>query len=189
MKALDFTFNTPFKKGLKLSEEVKKADTTFLIFLRYFGCTSCQVDMIGLAEEYEKFKAKNAQVLVVLQSRGEIAKDGSERFNLPYDIVCDPDAEIYRLYDVRSATTEKLANDDPRKGELLRGKATKEQTEKFEKKMARREELGLTHGEYEGDEYQLPGYFIIDKDMNLLKSHRAVAISDMPLADEYLDLI
>lgn len=179
MKALDFTFNTPFKKGLKLSEEVKKADRTFLIFLRYFGCTSCQMDMIDLAAEYESFKKKNAQVLVVLQSRGEIAKDGSERFDLPFDIVCDPDAGIYKLYDVKSAGSK----------EGLRDKATPEMLDRFTKKMSRKEELGLEHGEYEGDEYQLPGYFIIDKDMNLLKSHRAVSIADMPLADEYLELI
>ncbi|MDD6316728.1 MAG: hypothetical protein PUB63_06910 [Clostridia bacterium] len=40
MKAADFTFDTPFEQGLRLSEEVRKAERTFLIFLRYFGCRS-----------------------------------------------------------------------------------------------------------------------------------------------------
>lgn len=179
MKAQDFTFDTAFKKGLRLSEEVKKADRTFLIFLRYFGCTSCQLDMIDLAENAENFKARNAQVLVVLQSRPEIAGAGSDKFSLPFDIICDPNAEIYHLYDVKSAGSK----------EGLRAEMTEADGMKFAKKMERRDALGLEHGEYEGDEYQLPAYFLIDSNMELIKSHHAKSIADMPLADEYLEML
>lgn len=173
--AADFTFNTQSEKGLKLSDYAKKADRTFLIFLRYFGCSSCQLDMIDLAECYDQFKAKNAQVLVVLQSDPAIARAGKDKFELPFDIVCDPDMALYRLYDVQSAGdyAHLLANPG----------------EKWAEKKSRIEAMGLEHGEYEGDEFQLPAYFLLNKDLEIVKCHRGATIEDMPLADEYLELL
>lgn len=178
MKAKDFVFDTPFEKGLRLSEVVKDADKTLLIFLRYFGCTSCQMDMIDLAAEAGSFKAKNTQVLVALQSREDIVKNGVEQFKLPFKIICDPKAGIYSLYEVASAGNK----------EGLMPK-TPEEAAKFAAKRESHAGLGLTHGEYEGDEYQLPAYFIIGPDMELIKSHHAQSIADMPTADEYLKLL
>lgn len=178
-KALDFTFDTPFEKGLKLSDYVKKQKYTFVIFLRYFGCTSCQIDMIDLAAAYNDFKAKDAQVLVALQSRPDIAGAGSEKFDLPFDIICDPDAKIYKLYQVESAGSK----------EGLLNLELADAAARFSAKVERRQALGLEHGEYEGDEYQLPGYFLMDSQMNLIAQHRAKSIGDMPLAEEYLELI
>ena len=37
-KAIDFTYQTPYGKTSTLEEKVQKADKTFLIFLRYYGC-------------------------------------------------------------------------------------------------------------------------------------------------------
>ena len=47
----------------------------------------------------------------------------------------------------------------------------------------------LEHGAYEGDEYQLPAYFLLDADMEILRSHRAQSLGDMPTAEEYLQMI
>ena len=64
----DFVYETPFEKGLAISEFVKGQKKTVILFLRYYGCTLCQYDMNQLAAHYEKITEKGAKVLVVLQS-------------------------------------------------------------------------------------------------------------------------
>ena len=181
MKAIDFTFNTPFMQGLRLSQEVKKANRTFLIFLRYFGCRSCQVDMIDLAAAKLAFQAKNAQVFVVLQSTPEIAAEGSTRFDLPFGIICDPEGELYKLYEVGSAGSADAMAERNRN-------AAPDAAAKLNAKRAKFDEYKLEHGAYEGDEYQLPAYFMLDADMNILRSHRAQSLGDMPTAEEYVEM-
>ena len=51
----------------------------------------------------------------------------------------------------------------------------------------RMEQLGLEHGAYEGEEMQLPGYFVLDKDLNILQDHRATTILDMPSVEEMIE--
>ncbi len=180
MKALDLTFDTPFEQGVKLSDYVKNTRYTFVIFLRYFGCRSCQLDMIDLAAAREQFKARDAQVLVVLQSAPEVAAEGSKQFELPFDIACDPEARLYALYNVPSAGSKDAMA-------ARNGAMNETQAAKMAAKRARMADL--VHGAYEGDEYQLPAYFLLDGSMELLAEHRAENMGDMPTADEYLDMI
>ena len=149
MKALNFvTFDAPFEKAYMLSDYVSKKRYTFLIFLRYFGCRSCQVDMIELTKAKKAFEDKNAQVLLVLQSTPEICEKGIEELKLDLDMVCDPEKELYSLYDVPSAgSAEAMA----RKNE----EASPESAKKLAFKRELFDKYGLVHGEYEGDEYQL----------------------------------
>lgn len=39
---------------------------------------------------------------------------------------------------------------------------------------------------YEGEELQLPGYFLLDREMNVLEAHRAKTMMDMPTIDEMI---
>ena len=168
-KALDFTFNTIYEQGLKLSDVVKNADTTIVHFLRYYGCTSCQLDIrdyIGLAD---KIKAKNAQLYIVLQSKPEIITASLEE-KLPFDIICDPDQKLYYQYEIGSLLDRGLVD-----------------MEKFAVKIERIKELGLQHGEYEGNEQQLPALFIMDKDMNLKYAQYSENMTDMPTPQEVVE--
>lgn len=178
-KAVDFTFNTPSEKGLRLSDEVKKSRYTFLIFLRYFGCTSCQIDLRDLSDAYEEFKEKGAQILAVLQSSPEILQKGIDERGIPFKLISDPEQKLYPLYEVRAAE----GYEGMRKG------MTEELAKRFAEKAERGKSYGYTHGEYEGNEFQLPAYFLIDSEMNLLKEHRADNMADMPMGREYLELI
>ncbi len=178
-KAVDFQFDTPFAQGLTLSEEVKKAKYTFLIFLRYYGCTSCQTDLMDLTAAYDAFRAKDAQVLVVLQSAPEILKGGVEAQGIPFTLISDPEQKLYPLYDVRAAE----GYDGMREG------MTAEMAERFSSKMERGKAAGLTHGAYEGNEFQLPAYFLLDAERNVLAAHRAANLADMPVGAEYLEIL
>ena len=51
-------------------------------------------------------------------------------------------------------------------------------------------DLDVTNGvNYEGEELQLPGLFVLDKEMNVLHAHRAKTITDMPTAEDMLEMI
>ena len=179
MKATDFTYRTAFKEGIVLSEKVKEADKTFLIFLRYMGCTSCQVDIMDYSEEYARFKEKNAQIVLALQSKPEIIAAQTTEENPPFDLVCDPDMELYKIYDVKAASCkEEMINlNDPTVMAKLGAKREKAAAH------------GLTHGEYEGNEMQLPALFLLDSELNVLHAHRAAYLTDMPSVDEMLELL
>ena len=56
-------------------------------------------------------------------------------------------------------------------------------------KRSKAAERGLVHGEYEGEELQLPGMFLLDKEMNVLHAHRAKTLTDMPDVDAMLAMI
>ncbi len=171
-KAIDFTFNTDCKTGLKLSEVVKNADRTILHFLRYYGCRICQLDIGNYMKLNDKIRDKNAQLFIVLQSQPVTIKSARPEEILPFDIICDPDQELYKLYDIGSFVDFSLVD-----------------KEKMAEAMARIQALGLVHGEYEGNEQQLPALFIIDKNMNVLYQKYANSITDIPTPKEVVETL
>ena len=179
MKATDFTYCTAFKENIKLSDKVQEADKTFLIFLRYMGCTSCQVDIMDYSEQYARFKEKNAQIVLVLQSSVEIMRSQTTPDNPPFDIVCDPTMGLYQTYDLKVAASKEELID--RNDEKAMARLTY--------KRSKAAEHGITHGEYEGEELQLPAVFLLDKEMNVLHAHRANTITDMPDVDGMMELL
>ena len=173
-KMPDFVFDTPFASGVKLSEKVQQADKTVLLFLRYYGCTLCQLDIHDYAAAYDRIRAQNAQLMVVMQSPPSTINDQIKESDLPFDIVCDPDMGLYKELELGVASS-KLTMISPK------------ELPKFAVKRKRMEQLGLEHGAYEGEEMQLPGYFVLDKDLNILQAHRATTILDMPSVEEMIE--
>lgn len=57
-KLKDYVFDTAFESDVKLSDKVKNADKTILLFLRYYGCRICQLDMREYAEAYDRHQGK-----------------------------------------------------------------------------------------------------------------------------------
>ena len=107
-KLADFSFNTPFESDVKLSEKAKGAKKTILLFLRYYGCTLCQLDMRDLAAAYPQFQEKNTQLLVVLQSDPALVAEQIDVNTFPFTIVCDPRQEIYNLYGIKGTYTTSM---------------------------------------------------------------------------------
>ena len=59
----------------------------------------------------------------------------------------------------------------------------------LQKKGAAAAEAGFSHGDYEGDEQQLPAMFILDENGVATYVHYAANIVDMPTVDEVLNLL
>jgi peroxiredoxin len=170
-----FTFDTHLRDGLE-SLSVLKGKTVFWV-LRYIGCTVCRYDVHLIAQRYEEFKAKGAQVFVVMQSdRDHVQKDLSSTDTvLPFEIICDPDQKIYNMLSIEPAESmEALAGGN---------------MDALKEKGAKARECGFTHGDYEGNEQQLPAMFIADEDGTVLYAHYAQNIVDMPSVDEVIEML
>ena len=172
-KMADFTYVTPYSSANRLSETVKKCPgRTAIVFLRYYGCRMCQLDMLDYAEQYEAIRAAGGQLLVVLQSNPAKLAAQIPAGSVPYQIVCDPEQKLYREFDIRPASSK----------ETMKNESTAA-------KAARIAELGLVHGDYEGEELQLPAAFVVDHDLNVTWAHYGQVISDTPTAEELASLI
>ena len=168
--APDFRFQTADGSGL-LSEELQKAEKTLLIFSRYLGCPFCQLDLLSYCEEYARFREKNAQILLVLQSSPETLRQQTLAKEVPFLLISDPQQELYHLYEVKPAASMlKMLR--------LNGKLLKKASALMKRK--------LKHGAYEGNEQQLPALFIIGKDGTVEVAHYARSMGDMPTVDEVL---
>ena len=58
----NFMFDTPFEPGLELKETAERVSgRTALLFLRYYGCTLCQLDIHRLAAGYGRSGMREAR--------------------------------------------------------------------------------------------------------------------------------
>ena len=171
-KLPEFTYDTPFAPGVSIGETAGRvAGKTALVFLRYYGCTLCQYDIHHFAVEQEKIRATGGQMLVVLQSDPAKIAGQMKEGDLPFDIICDPEQKLYHQFDIKPAGS-KLKMVDMKTISKL-SKAKKE----------------FQHGDYEGDELQLPAVFVVQPDLTLTHVHYGKAAGDVPTPDELAALL
>ena len=172
VKFPNFTYNTPYKSGLNIAETVNKCKKTAIVFLRYYGCPICQYDIHSFTENYYMIENADGQLLVVLQSDREKLVKNLNRNDLPFDIICDPDMELYKEFEIgRAASMLKMVD------------------LKTVGKIAKATFKGIKHGDYEGDEQQLPALFIVDNEMNVTFAHYGKAAGDVPDIEKIADLL
>ena len=102
-------------------------------------------------------------MLVVLQSDQKKLAGQLKPGDLPFDIVCDPEARLYQQLDIRPAASQAGLADA---GTML--------------KIAKAKAGGFTHGDYEGDELQLPAVFVMEQDLTLTHVHYGKSAGDVP---------
>lgn len=100
MKGKDFVFETPWSSGNLFSERLKEQDKTILIFMRFYGCRICQLDITKIIASYDEFLRLGSQVFIVLQTSPEIIREQDDKDDIPLTIICDPKHELYQLYGV-----------------------------------------------------------------------------------------
>jgi peroxiredoxin len=177
----DFDFVTPWS-GEKNFYAAGRGKKKVLFFLRYYGCRTTQLEFRDIVAGQGKFYEKGAQVYVVLQSAAETVRSQVEEKNVGFEIACDPDGTLYRLFDIGYMHL----------GHFLRGIPSgtpprpKKFEEKLEKRLAQAAELGIVHGAYEGSEQQLPAVFIVGEDQKTLFAHYSEDIIDIPDIEDLL---
>lgn len=169
----NFTFDTPYESGLNIKDVVSRVrKKTAIIFLRYYGCTICQYDIHLMAKSYDLIKQVDGQILVVLQSLPENISKQMEKTDLPFDIICDPDQILYKKYEILPAKSMAKMADF-----------------KIISKISKAKSAGFEHGEYEGEELQLPAICVVDNNLLIEYAHYAKTISDMPDIQKIKELL
>ncbi|MBN1881708.1 MAG: AhpC/TSA family protein [Deltaproteobacteria bacterium] len=167
MTAPDFTFNTPWKQNIRLSD-VAGERRTYLIFLRYMGCPLCQMKISRLKSDWGRFREADLNVVVVLQSEPENITALVSEDEVPFYIACDPDEALFRLYGVATGSIFRYA------------------TPSVIKKAMRAKKMGFSHGKSEGKEMQLPAVFLLHTDMNVAYAYYGRNVGDVPENDDLL---
>ena len=168
----DFNYLSPYAEGEKKFSDYAQGKKTFVVFLRYYGCTVCRLDLHIYAQRMAEFTAKGAQLMVVLQSDPNLVKEEAPLGTFPYEIACDPTQAVYKQFEIEPAKSMlKLIG-----GGLVSAV----------KKMNAAKKFGFEHGEYEGNEQQLPAMVLVDENGTITFSHYAKNLVDLPGVDEML---
>ena len=166
----DFAYLSPYKEGQQNFADFANGKKTYVVFLRYFGCTVCRLDLHIFGERIKEFTDKNAQLMVVLQSDPKTVSDEAPEGTFPFEIACDPEQKIYKEFEIEAAKS---------KGSLVGSGVFK-----AVKKMKTAKKFGFEHGKYEGNEEQLPAVVLVDENGKIAFSHYAKNLVDMPSVDE-----
>lgn len=169
----EFCYQTPFRNNLSISDTVKLVKgKTALIFLRYYGCTLCRYDMYLYAEYYKEVKKCGAQILVVLQSDSEKLAIQIKPEDFPFEIICDPEQKLYKQLEIPVAKSMLKMADAKTFGKMVSAKKS-----------------GFRHGEYEGEELQLPAMFIMDQKRFLSYVQYGKSAGDVPDVKQLITLL
>ena len=160
-KAPDFRFKTPWD-GETNFYDVAGNNPAVLIFLRYYGCPVCQMDMAEIKREIDLVRKKGGRVFVALQSEQETLASLIKKDDFPFTIICDPQGKIYQLYGVEAGGIIKYLHPA---GLLAAIKAISR---------------GFRHGKFEGKETQLPAAFALNAQKVIKYVHYGENISDIP---------
>ena len=167
--APDFTYNTAYENGKTFHPQLSDKGNV-LMFSRYIGCSVCQMKLMEMNDDYKKFEAQGIKVFFVLQSRTETTKPKLDELNIPFDVIIDTEKELYKLYSIPAAKSKAGLVSPKVLGMIKKAK-----------------DLGIEHGEYEGEELQLPAVFVIDGAGNIKLAHYAKNLGDLPSTDELIN--
>lgn len=169
----DFSFDTPFEQDRTLAETAARVTgKTALVFLRYYGCTLCQYDIHQYAQSYGELTKNGGQLLVVLQSDPAALARQITPESLPFEIICDPEQALYHRFEIAPA---------PSQAKMVSPKTVL--------KLAKVTAAGFKHGDYEGDELQLPAAFVVDRGLKLEYVRYGKTVDDVPSSKELAQLI
>ena len=170
----DLAVTTVNRGSCHLSSLLSREGKTAIVFLRYYGCPLCQYDMIKYRDAYDAITGGGNELVVALQSTGEsIASQTDIKF--PFDIICDPEMLIYKALDIKPSEPMKDGEMPAPTPEMLR-------------LFREIEDMGIKHGPNEGIEEQLPAWFILDSDLNVLKAHYCTDPFDIPAPEDFAEL-
>jgi peroxiredoxin len=160
-KAPDFRFKTPWDDEVNFYTAVGN-NSAVLIFMRYYGCPVCRMEMAKIKQEIELVRTKGGRVFVALQSAPETIASLIKKDDFPFTMICDPRGKIFQLYGVEAGGLIKYLHPA---GLVAAIKAI------FR---------GFRHGKFEGKETQLPAAFAMTADKIIKYAHYGENISDMP---------
>ncbi|OLS23664.1 MAG: putative peroxiredoxin [Candidatus Heimdallarchaeota archaeon LC_2] len=99
-KAPNFSLKNQFEKIVTLNEILRKGPV-ILSFYRGEWCGHCSREMQQIASVQEQLNQKNVTVLAIAPQHPQDAVKMSEKNNLHFDLLSDPDFKIITLYKLK----------------------------------------------------------------------------------------
>lgn len=97
-KAPDFTL--PDENGNPVSLDEFRGKTVVLFFYPRASTPGCTIEARGFRDAYSKLKKAGLVILGISPDKPSAQKKFKEKEELPYTLLCDPDKEIAKKYDV-----------------------------------------------------------------------------------------
>lgn len=89
----------PGPDPLTLADVAADHDFAVLLLQRDHYCTNCRDQVQSVADRYDDFESRDAEVVSVLPEPVERAREWTEQYDLPYPLLADPDATVGENYD------------------------------------------------------------------------------------------
>ncbi len=93
-------FTLPDQNGMQHSLEEYKGRKVILYFYPKDNTAGCTKEACSFADRYPQITEKGAVVLGISKDPVSSHKKFEEKYNLPFTLLSDPDAEVIRAYDV-----------------------------------------------------------------------------------------
>lgn len=87
--------------GQEISLKDFRGRTNVIVFfIRETTCPQCRTHVAQLGRMYDQFRAAGTEVIVILGEGMTKAKEYADGIGLPFPILCDPDRDVYQLYEL-----------------------------------------------------------------------------------------
>ena len=160
-----------FKASNHRDESVVLADfkgkKIWLAFYRYASCPLCNLHINNILKRFSEVEEAGLIFLPIFQSSVAEVKKYVGKNDVPFQIICDPQEKIYKLYGV---------------GKSYGGFASISVMSKGLKAMM----SGHMPGKIEGEFSRLPSEFVINENFEIIYRYDGKNIGDHPSLDEIL---
>jgi peroxiredoxin len=145
-------------------------DYTVILFLRHYGCGMSQLDMLKYRDAYQFLQRKGVDVFMVIQEPTETIAEKAAKANIPFPIISDPEQILYQLFEIPSSESVR---------KLVAGVS--------EEKLNEMIDYGIDCYQVEGNELQLQATVAFNRSGQVVYSHYAENISDVPSPTELVE--
>ncbi len=99
--SIDFSLANvgPGPDPLALSDLVEDHDFVVVYLQRDHLCTNCRTQVQQVADRYEEFRDRGAEVVSIVPEPREKIQSWQESYDLPYPLLADPDAAAGESFD------------------------------------------------------------------------------------------
>jgi thioredoxin-dependent peroxiredoxin len=141
-----------------------RGKTVLITFFRFAGCPVCNFRMHELAENYNKLKAKNIELIAIFESNNETLQSYLKDYAVPFPVIGNPSLSLYHQYGIEKSVLKMMAT--------MFQKKPKQEMKKGEEMYA-----GKKY-EKDGSMIRIPADFVVDSIGNITTAHYGQFIGD-----------
>ena len=143
----------------KINLEDFKGSKVWLAFFRYASCPLCNLRVNEMIRKYSELEKNGLKIITVFQSPLSSVLKHVGKQDLPFPLICDPEQELYQLYNVKGSYGGFLSLD-------------------VMKKLAIASAKGFLPGKPDGPLNTIPADFLINEKGEIYEAYHGKDIGD-----------